>query len=102
MSRQGEMAGAPADDDDRDPGEPALRALIAAEIAAAGPISFARFMALALLHPKYGYYAARPAIGRRIADIGSGDPVVIRDSSWVGGAASRCRAGCAGCGARWR
>lgn len=29
---------------------------IAAEIAAAGPISFARFMELALYHPTYGYY----------------------------------------------
>jgi SAM-dependent MidA family methyltransferase len=48
-----------------DPGDPALRAVIAAEIAAGGPISFARFMELALLHPAHGYYATRPAIGRR-------------------------------------
>jgi SAM-dependent MidA family methyltransferase len=45
-------------------GDPALRAHIRAEIAAAGPITFARFMELALLHPEHGYYATRPAIGR--------------------------------------
>jgi SAM-dependent MidA family methyltransferase len=46
-----------------EPADSALRALIQAEIAATGPITFARFMALALLHPDHGYYAARPAIG---------------------------------------
>ncbi|MEO7146094.1 MAG: hypothetical protein ABI165_21575 [Bryobacteraceae bacterium] len=34
-----------------------LAALIADEIARAGPISFARFMELALYHPGWGYYA---------------------------------------------
>jgi SAM-dependent MidA family methyltransferase len=47
-----------------EPADGALRALIRGEIAATGPISFARFMALALLHPDHGYYATRPAIGR--------------------------------------
>jgi SAM-dependent MidA family methyltransferase len=43
-----------------------LANLIREEIAAAGPISLARFMALALYHPDHGYYAQpkRP-IGRR-------------------------------------
>jgi SAM-dependent MidA family methyltransferase len=34
-----------------------LASIIAAEIAARGPITFARFMALALGHPEYGYYS---------------------------------------------
>ncbi|CAN5651878.1 hypothetical protein BH09VER1_BH09VER1_52890 [soil metagenome] len=37
---------------------PRLSDLIAAEIVAQGPISFARFMALALYHPQLGYYAS--------------------------------------------
>lgn len=37
-------------------GHPELVQAIAAEIAASGPISFARFMELALYHPTYGYY----------------------------------------------
>jgi SAM-dependent MidA family methyltransferase len=37
-------------------GHPQLVAEITAEIAAQGPISFARFMELALYHPQYGYY----------------------------------------------
>ena len=37
-------------------GQPQLLAEIRAEIAAAGPIPFARFMELALYHPQYGYY----------------------------------------------
>jgi SAM-dependent MidA family methyltransferase len=37
-------------------GYPQLLAEIRAEIAAAGPISFARFMDLALYHPQFGYY----------------------------------------------
>jgi len=37
-------------------GHPQLLAEIRAEIAAAGPIPFARFMELALYHPQYGYY----------------------------------------------
>ncbi|MBI4000959.1 MAG: SAM-dependent methyltransferase [Nitrospira defluvii] len=37
-------------------GHPQLLAEIRAEIAATGPISFARFMDLALYHPRFGYY----------------------------------------------
>lgn len=37
-------------------GHPQLLAEIRAEIAATGPISFARFMDLALYHPQFGYY----------------------------------------------
>jgi len=37
-------------------GHPQLLATIKAEIAAHGPIPFARFMELALYHPQYGYY----------------------------------------------
>ena len=45
-----------------DPGhEPALLSLVQAEIAASGPLTFARFMELALYHPDLGYYAS----GRR-------------------------------------
>jgi SAM-dependent MidA family methyltransferase len=36
--------------------EPALLATIRAEIAASGPITFARFMAMALYDPDHGYY----------------------------------------------
>jgi SAM-dependent MidA family methyltransferase len=44
---------------------PTLSDLIAAEIAANGPIPFARFMELALYHPQFGYYASGMArIGR--------------------------------------
>jgi SAM-dependent MidA family methyltransferase len=40
--------------------------IIRAEIGANGPISFARFMELALYHPDHGYYASgRANIGRR-------------------------------------
>ncbi len=43
-----------------------LSALIQAEIAANGPLPFARFMALALYHPEHGYYASgRARIGRK-------------------------------------
>lgn len=41
---------------------------IRAEIATAGPITFARFMELALAHPLYGYYAAGPARTTRAGD----------------------------------
>ncbi|NJL15828.1 MAG: hypothetical protein HC938_00185 [Nitrospira sp.] len=41
-------------------GHPELIAAIAAEIAASGPISFARFMELALYHPQFGYYMRAP------------------------------------------
>jgi SAM-dependent MidA family methyltransferase len=37
---------------------------IAAEIARRGPMSFARFMALALYHPRWGYYSRGAGIGR--------------------------------------
>jgi SAM-dependent MidA family methyltransferase len=37
-------------------GHPQLLAEIAAEIVSRGPISFARFMELALYHPQFGYY----------------------------------------------
>ncbi len=37
-------------------GHPELIAAIASEIAASGPIPFARFMELALYHPQFGYY----------------------------------------------
>jgi SAM-dependent MidA family methyltransferase len=41
-----------------DPGhEPALIEVIRAEIRSAGPMTFARFMELALYHPELGYYA---------------------------------------------
>ena len=36
---------------------PELLALLLAEIDAAGPMCFARFMDLALHHPEHGYYA---------------------------------------------
>jgi SAM-dependent MidA family methyltransferase len=43
-----------------------LAEIIRAEIGANGPISFARFMELALYHPDHGYYASgRANIGRR-------------------------------------
>ena len=38
-------------------GRPELLALLRAEIEAAGPMCFARFMDLALHHPEHGYYA---------------------------------------------
>ncbi|MDW8254949.1 MAG: SAM-dependent methyltransferase [Chloroflexota bacterium] len=41
-----------------------LADLIAAEIAARGPLTFARFMALALYHPTLGYYSRGAGIGR--------------------------------------
>ncbi len=47
-------------------GEPALERLIRDQIATVGPITFARFMALALYAPDIGYYrvpAARPGRG---------------------------------------
>src|SRR5438477_12643511 len=49
-----------------DVGNPELTEIIGAEIGANGPISFARFMELALYHPDRGYYASgRANIGRR-------------------------------------
>lgn len=44
-------------------GHPELIAAIAAEIAASGPMPFARFMELALYHPQYGYYMRPPEPG---------------------------------------
>ncbi len=46
------------------PAGTALAALLAEEIRRAGPISLARFMALALGHPEHGYYHARQPLGR--------------------------------------
>jgi SAM-dependent MidA family methyltransferase len=46
---------------------PAAR-LIRAEIEATGPITFARFMELALAHPEHGYYASGPARTTRSGD----------------------------------
>jgi SAM-dependent MidA family methyltransferase len=48
-----------------DLGDERLIALLRTEIAASGPLSFARFMELALLHPEHGYYSQRAAIGRQ-------------------------------------
>lgn len=46
-------------------GNPELIEIMRAEISARGPISFARFMQLALYDPRHGYYASgRAAIGR--------------------------------------
>jgi NADH dehydrogenase [ubiquinone] 1 alpha subcomplex assembly factor 7 len=42
-----------------------LQAHLAARIAAAGPISVACYMAAALLHPRWGYYATRDPLGAR-------------------------------------
>ncbi len=50
----------------QNPGNPRLIAAIRDEIAATGPIPFARFMELALYHPEHGYYVAparRPGRG---------------------------------------
>ena len=47
-----------------DESNPALVALIREEIAARGPLPFARFMELALAHPVHGYYATGPRLGR--------------------------------------
>ncbi len=43
-----------------------LEEIIREEIRTAGPITFARFMELALYHPEYGYYGSgRANIGKR-------------------------------------
>jgi SAM-dependent MidA family methyltransferase len=44
-------------------GHPQLVAAIASEIGRRGPISFARFMELALYHPQFGYYMRPPDPG---------------------------------------
>lgn len=55
------------------PGHQRLIADIAAEITRGGPITFARFMGLALYHPQFGYYV-RPVDGSDFERIGwSGD-----------------------------
>jgi len=52
-----------------DRSKPALVSLIRAEIERDGPITFARFMELALYEPTHGYYRReRPAVGRGGAD----------------------------------
>lgn len=45
-----------------------VTAVIRAEIAAAGQITFARFMELALAHPRHGYYASGPSRATRTGD----------------------------------
>jgi SAM-dependent MidA family methyltransferase len=55
------------------PGHQELIADIASEITRSGPITFARFMELALYHPQFGYYV-RPVDGSALERIGwSGD-----------------------------
>jgi SAM-dependent MidA family methyltransferase len=52
-----------------EPSNPALLAIIRDEIERNGPITFARFMALALYEPMHGYYRReRPAVGWGGAD----------------------------------
>src|SRR5947209_9224132 len=47
-------------------GDPGLIEMIRAEIFAQGPMSFARFMELALYQPQHGYYSSgRAVIGRQ-------------------------------------
>ena len=41
----------------------ALAGILAARIAAAGPMSLADYMAECLLHPRHGYYTTRPPFG---------------------------------------
>jgi SAM-dependent MidA family methyltransferase len=46
-------------------GHPALLEILRGQIRAGGPVSFARFMELALHHPEHGYYARGPSrLGR--------------------------------------
>lgn len=47
---------------------PALAEEIREEIRANGPVSFARFMELALYHPEHGYYTTRPTVIGRDGD----------------------------------
>ena len=67
----------PATDIDAIAGDPTLEALIRDEIASNGPMTFARFMELALYHPQLGYYrneAARPGREGRLPDGPGGAP----------------------------
>ena len=54
----------PAADLDAVESDPALEARIRAEIEATGPMTFARFMELALYDPEHGYYRAAARPGR--------------------------------------
>ena len=65
FSRVATQAGAATDLPDSDA---ALVAAIRTEIERSGPITFARFMELALYHPALGYYATRPDRGTRSGD----------------------------------
>ena len=47
---------------------PSLEAFLRAEIARAGPISWARFMEVALYHPEHGYYERDPNVVGRCGD----------------------------------
>ena len=58
----------PAADIDTVESHPVLDALIRDEIAAIGPMTFARFMELALYHPELGYYRAADARPGRAGD----------------------------------
>jgi SAM-dependent MidA family methyltransferase len=58
----------PAADLDAVDGDPRLEAIVRDEIAASGPITFARFMELALYHPELGYYRAEAARPGRAGD----------------------------------
>jgi SAM-dependent MidA family methyltransferase len=49
-------------------GDPVLESIIRDEIAATGPMTFARFMELALYHPERGYYRAADARPGRAGD----------------------------------
>ncbi len=46
------------------PGRPELLSALHSEIAAHGPLTFARFMEVALYHPRWGYYTAPDAANR--------------------------------------
>jgi len=64
------------------PSDPALVSMIHSEIAQRGPITFARFMDLALYAPEIGYYtSAAVRIGRR------GDFLTAPETHWIFGAA---------------
>jgi SAM-dependent MidA family methyltransferase len=58
----------PAADLDAVESDPVLEAIIRDEIAATGPLTFARFMELALYHPEHGYYRGAVARPGRAGD----------------------------------